>query len=117
MQYSLTHPISISRPLINFKLRFSLRIFWILRFAAIFGLLVLYIYQVNSFTREVFLIEAYQKKIKELSENNEALEINLAKAGSLKNIEDYLKMHNFTKAEAEKIKYIRILESSVAKKR
>jgi hypothetical protein len=114
MDYSLTRSISISHPLINFKWRFSLRIFWILGFISILGLLVFYIYQVNSLTREVFLIEAYKKKREELSENNEILEISLAKSSSLENIEDYLKTHNFEKAS--KPKYIRILESSVATK-
>jgi len=107
-------PISISRPLISFKWKFNLRIFWILGSLSILGLLVFYIYQVNSYTREVFLIDAYRTNVKELSEKNEILEINLAQLSSLKNIEDFLTLHSFQKVS--KTKYIRILESSVAAK-
>lgn len=112
MQYTLSHPISISCPLIKIKWKLNLRIFWILSFVSILGLLVLYIFQVNSLAREVFLIEAYQKRLKELSENNEILAINLAKSSSLEYIENFLQNENFQKV---KVKYIQILESSIVK--
>ena len=114
MQYTLTRSIYITRSL-SFKWKVSLRILGILGSISIFALLVLYIFQVNSLAREVFLIEDYQKNLAQIIENNEKLEINFAKFSSLENIENYLQNQNFEKAI--KIKYIRILESSVVKKK
>lgn len=71
------------------------------------------IFQVNAFTQEVFLIKYYKNHLNSLSDNKENLEISLAQSSSLNNIEAYLKEKNFTKPS--KIKYIRILETSVAK--
>jgi len=116
MQYTLTRSIYITRSL-NFKWKVSLRILGILGSVSIFALLVLYIFQVNSLAQEVFLIKDYQKNLAQLSENNEKLEINFAKFSSLENIENYLQNQNFEKVNANQIKYIRILESSVVKKR
>ena len=114
MQYSLTRPASISFPLINFKLTINLKIFWILGFLSIVGLLIVYIYQANNFAQETFLINNYQRKIKELKANNETLEIIFAQSSSLNNLESYLKTHNLQKANRSK--YIRILDTSVVTK-
>lgn len=110
MQYTLTRSIYITR-----SLNFKWKILGILGSISIFALLVLYIFQVNSLAQEVFLIEDYQKNLAQIIENNEKLEINFAKFSSLENIENYLQNQNFEKAT--KIKYIRILESSVVKKK
>ncbi|MFH1643420.1 MAG: hypothetical protein ABH967_02195 [Patescibacteria group bacterium] len=79
-------------------------------FLGIFTSLIL---QVNAFAQEVFLIQHYKNQLNGLSDNKENLEISLAQSSSLNNIEAYLKEENFTKPI--KIKYIRILETSVAK--
>lgn len=71
------------------------------------------IFQVNAFAKEIFLIKEYKNDLNTLSDNKENLEISLAQLSSLNNIEAYLKEKGFTKPS--KIKYIRILETSVAK--
>lgn len=71
------------------------------------------IFQVNAFAKEIFLIKEYKNDLNTLSDNKENLEISLAQSSSLNNIEAYLKEKGFTRPS--KIKYIRILETSVAK--
>ena len=112
MQY--TSAYSLIRPL-NLKWKFGLKIFWIITSTLFLGLSVFYIFQVNCLAQEVFLIKNYEGKLSQLSENNETLEIQWAQSSSLENVENYLQNQNFEKAT--KIKYIRILESSIAKKR
>lgn len=97
MQYTLTHS----------------KTFWTLSFISVFFLLFSLILQVNYFARDVFTINDYQNKLSQLSSSREGLEINLARSTSLKNIEDYLENKNFKKAN--QVKYIQILEPSVAK--
>jgi hypothetical protein len=71
------------------------------------------ILQANYFARDVFTIRKYQRMINQLSENKEDLEINLARSSSMENIEDFLKSQNFQKIN--KVKYIKVLEASVAR--
>ena len=97
MQYTLTHS----------------KTFWTLSFISVFFLLFFLILQVNYFARDVFTISDCQNKLSQLSSSRESLEINLARSTSLKNIEDYLENKNFEKAN--QVKYIQILEPSVAK--
>jgi hypothetical protein len=73
------------------------------------------ILQANYFARDVFTIRRYQRMINQLSENKEDLEINLARSSSMENIEDFLKSQNFQKVN--KVKYIKVLEASVARQR
>jgi len=72
------------------------------------------ILQVNYLVRDVFLINDYKQKLSQITDNNEGLKINLAQSSSLENIDDYIQAKNFIKAE--QIKYIQILETSVAQK-
>ena len=92
---------------------FSRRIFWIFNFILII-LLSLYIFQVGSLTKDIYLIKDYERKLDNLSKGNETLEINFSKSNSLSNIEDFLSKENFVKSN--KVKYIQILESSVVAK-
>ncbi len=75
-------------------------------------LLVFYIFQVNVLTEETYFIKSCEKKLTQLSRENEALEIDFSKAGSLSNIESYLQSQNFEKVS--QVKYIYILAGSVA---
>ena len=97
MQYTLTHS----------------KTFWTLSFISVFFLLFSLILQVNYFARDVFTISDCENKLSQLSDSRESLEINLAHSTSLNNIEDYLENKNFKKAN--QVKYIQILEPSVAK--
>ena len=96
-----------------FKLKFSLKLFWIISFILIITLLGLYISQVNHLTYETYQLQNSQKKIDELSFENEILEIKLAKLNSLVNIENLIEKFNFEKAD--KIHYIQISESQIVK--
>lgn len=84
-------------------------------FISILALLVFYIFQVNALTNETYLIQSCEEKLGQLSGENETLEVNFSKANSLTNIENYLQSQNFEKVS--QIKYIYILESSVAASR
>ncbi len=64
--------------------------------------------------RETYLIQNYQRKIKELSQENKTLEINFFQANSLSTIESLVKNLNFEKVE--RIHYIQVLESQVVAK-
>jgi len=75
-------------------------------------LLFFYIFQVNVLTEETYFIKSCEKKLTQLSRENEALEIDFSKAGSLSNIESYLQSQNFEKVS--QVKYIYILAGSVA---
>ena len=74
----------------------------------------LYIFQVGSLTKDIYLIKDYERKLDNLSKGNETLEINFSKSNSLSNIEGFLSKENFVKSN--KVKYIQILESSVVAK-
>jgi len=108
--FPLSPPISI-----GYRLTFNLKLFWILSLISILALLVLYIFQVNSLTREVYFIKSQEERLKTLTQENEALEVDFSKAGSLANLESYLQGKNFEKAN--QVRYIQILESSVVKSR
>lgn len=74
--------------------------------------MIVFIYQLNAYTSEVYFIQSSEKKISEFTQENKTLGINFAKANSLLNIGNYVQ--NFEKAG--KIEYIRVLESTVLAK-
>ncbi|MBZ9578490.1 hypothetical protein KJA14_01425 [Patescibacteria group bacterium] len=108
----LNFPISLIRAL-PLKLRFNLKVFWVLFLILIITLLAFYIFQFNALTSETYKIQNSQKKINEFSVENENLEIQLAELNSLANIETLIKEFNFEKVD--KIHYIKILESQIVK--
>lgn len=107
----LNLPIPIIRGL-TLKLRFSLKIFWILSFVLIISLLIFYIFQVNALTVETYQIHNFQKKISTILKENESLRISSAKLNSSSNLETLIKDFGFEKTE--KIHYIQILGGQVA---
>jgi hypothetical protein len=60
------------------------------------------------------MIKSYQNKIDNLIKENKDLEVNLAQISYLENIQQKTKELNFK--ETQTIKYIQILDSSLAKK-
>ncbi len=107
--------LSINPP-VAIKLKFSSgsKILRIVILALITSLLILYIFQVNFLTREVYSVESYENQLETLTQENKALEIDFSKVSSLSNIDDYLQNKNFVKAS--NVKYIKILASQVAAK-
>ncbi len=91
------------------------KVFLTITLISILALLVFYIFQVNSLTNGTYLGQSCEKKLSQLSGENETLEVNFSKANSLTNIENYLQNQNFEKVS--QVKYIYILESSVAASR
>jgi len=99
-----THVLTL--PIIRtFKLGFSLKFFWVLFAAAVFSLLVVCVFQLNAYTREIYLIQDYESKLVQLKEEGRLLEVNFSKVNSLNN------MGNYTQAfeKAGEIEYIRVL--------
>lgn len=105
--------LSINSPFaLKFKLSWSSKVLRIIILALITSLLVLYIFQVNFLTREVYFVQTYENQLKTLTQENKTLEIDFSKVSSLSNIDDYLQNKNFVKVS--NVKYIKILESQVA---
>jgi len=96
------------------KWRIILRIFWILCVLSIISLLVFYIFQVNVEIGEKYLIQEYEKKLGQILEENNKLEINSVQSNSLNNISELVNTLNFEKTD--KIKYIHVLENQVVSK-
>jgi len=109
VQASLSNrSFSIRLPRINW------RIFLLLGFCSVLFLSVFYIFQVNTMIKSGYLMKNYQKKIDNLINENKNLEVNLAQISYLENIQKKTKELNFEKTQT--IKYIQILESSLAKR-
>ena len=109
-----TYTISQRLIVIAKFLQISLKIFWVLSLISILTLLILYVFQVNSFTDENYLLKNQERKLTEIKKEKEILEINFSQARSLANIENYFQNQNFEKAN--QVKYIQILETSVVTK-
>ena len=77
-------------------------------------ILVYYVWQVGSLSKNIYILEDYERKLSTLFENKNYLDINFSKVNSLSNIEDYLAKSNFVKATH--VKYIQILGGSVVSK-
>jgi len=109
MSYTL-----VLNPPISINLRFGLvlKIFWTFTFILTISLLVLYVFQINALTGESYLLTKQEKKLTEIKKESEILKIDFAKANSLANIENYFQNRGFEKTN--EVKYIRILETSVA---
>lgn len=104
--------LPVIHPLI-LKLKFNLKVFGILSFFSILTLLAFYIFQINSVVSEGYQIKNYEKKLNELSRENETLEINSIQINSLRNIEEKIKELGFEKVGP--VHYIRVLESQIVK--
>ncbi len=90
------------------------KVFLTITLISILVLLVFYVFQVNAFTEETYLIQSYEKKLSQLSEENESLEVNFSRFNSLANIENYLQNQNFKKVNQGQVRYIQIPGGSVA---
>jgi len=90
------------------------KVFLTITLISILALLVFYVFQVNAFTEETYLIQSYEKKLSQLSEENESLEVNFSRFNSLANIENYLQNQNFKKVNQGQVRYIQIPGGSVA---
>lgn len=111
MNHALTLVPSISPFKIKIRLGVNRGFFYLASLASIAVLLAYYIFQVNSLTRERYLLENYEQKIAQFSRTNEILEVNFSKTNSLTNADKYLASQTFEKTT--RVKYIQILEDQV----
>lgn len=100
---------SAGLPVINWKLIY---LFGILSFLLI---LVFYVFSVNELTKGVYLIKNYSKEINGLLQENKILENNFANSGLFAKNQDRAKELSFEKTTD--IKYVQILQSSLAEAR
>lgn len=105
---SLDKIFSLRFPRINWKAFISLG------FCVVLVLSVLYVSQINRMVQGAYVIKDFQKQVNELTQVNKNLEINLAQISYLENIQAKTQELNFQKVE--KIKYVQILGSSLAKR-
>lgn len=82
--------------------------------ALLFFLLVISIWQINGYSRDVFLLQAYSQKFKAATKQNETMEVNFNKANSLENFTFFVQNQPFERAA--KIDYIRMDASKVVLK-
>lgn len=98
---------SLHFPKINWKAVYLIGILFSLL------MLVFYVYLINNLTKGTYLIKNYEKEIKLISQENNRLEISFADSSFLGEILDRAKELSFEKTKD--IKYIQILENSLAK--
>lgn len=96
----------------SIKKGLSTKVAWGLVFLTIFFSLSFLIYELNAYTADIYFIHSSKKEMTQLSQENKIMEVELAKANSLWNIEKYAQ--NFERAE--KVEYIRILENTALAK-
>lgn len=107
---TLIPPVSISLGLSS-SLKVVLRVLTIF---VLLALLVFSVFQINTYTKEIYLIQNYEKKLNQLTQENKILEINFSEVNSLNNISNYVQNKVFEKTN--RVDYIRLLESTVLAK-
>ncbi|XOB40938.1 MAG: hypothetical protein ACKKMP_03525 [Candidatus Nealsonbacteria bacterium] len=86
----------------------------ILSLVLILSLMVIYVIQVGVLARDKYLVRVYKKELVSLSKNNKFLDIDFSKMNSLSHIDQVLaKNSGFVKTN--NVKYIKIIESSIAR--
>jgi hypothetical protein len=81
---------------------------------AALSFVALCVVQVNSYARDTYLIQEYQNRIAQLSDENKTMELNSLSSNSLVNMGTYVQSQSFEKAD--KIQYIKILEGTAVAK-
>jgi len=111
----MSHALVLNLEMRDFS-SWGMKLFWLLLFSiSIAALLIFYILQVNFLTEETYVLRVSEERTNQLSGENETLKVDFAKLNSLTHIENYLLTQNFEKVS--QVRYIRILESSVATSR
>jgi len=97
---------SIDMPVINWKAVCCVGFFMSL------ALLFFYVWQINDLTKGSYVINGYEKQISKLSDENKNLEVSFAENDFLGKALLKIQALNFQKTAS--VKYIQILDSSVA---
>ena len=92
------------------KLNLTLKILWLLVLAAGLSLFIACLFQLNAHTGEFYLIKDQENKLRQLTQENRLLEINLSQASSLNNIVGFLEGREFERVK--QVHYIKVLEGT-----
>jgi len=107
----MNNTLTLSLPISSTsRFRISLKVLWIFILILTLSLLAVCIFQIGAYTKEIYLIQNYEKKLNQLTRENKILEVNFSEVNSLNNVGNYVQNSVFEKAN--KIDYIRLLEST-----
>lgn len=109
----LSQPYAIAR-VFNFSGKSFIKFFFFSLIFLLFSLSIVSVWQINAYSRDIFLLQSYGQKLNAMSKENKTLEINFNKSNSLKNFADYIENQPFEKAV--KIDYIQDLGGKVVSK-
>lgn len=84
--------------------KFKTKSFYILSFASIIILSVLFVFQINIIASETRLINTYTERLEVVNQENELLTVNSAKKNSLSNVINLIESFGFERVE--KVHYI-----------
>ncbi len=111
----MNNSLALNLPILPaIKLNLIKRVLWILVIFSIPSLIIFCVLQLNAYTKEIYLIQNYEKKLSELTQKNKILEVNFSKANSLDRIGSYVQNQAFEKVG--EVKYIRLLEGTALAK-
>jgi len=78
----------------------------------VFSLVFLYIYQVTEMTKEIYLMQAYNREVQNIIEENRRSEYSFLKSSSMAEAEETVKDSNFTRVNG--IHYISVSDYQIA---
>jgi len=111
----MNNTLILSLPISSiFRFRISLKVLWIFISILTLSLLVVCIFQIGAYTKEVYLVQNYENKLGQLTQENKILEVSFSEVDSLNNVGNYVQNNGFEKTN--KIDYIRLLESTALAK-
>ncbi len=106
--------VSTLKRALSFRNKIFFNLFLFFAFGAIIGLSGLYIFLVNSEVKERYALQESEKKLSEISKENEKLEVSFLKVDSLDNVMALLDGLGLEKTE--KVSYIKVVDSQVVVK-
>jgi len=90
----------------------DLNLVWIAATVLMLLLIGCYIFQMGQLAQYKYQLRDYEKELINLSKKKDSLDINLSRANSLTQVEEYLMNKDFVKSS--QVTYIRVSEGSVA---
>lgn len=107
-----TYPLYQKSIVLPYSLQINLKYFWFAALVLIVSILTFYIFQINAFMSQSYLIQSYQKNIAEISEENRILEIKLTQLNYLE--ETGPKIQELGLERIDTIHYIQVIDSYIA---
>lgn len=85
-----------------------------LNLTLVFLFLIITLFQIGIFSKKLYFITEAERKIKQLSKENQMLQEQFLNSNSLSNLDDFIKRENFVKIG--KMKFIQVFEGAVLAK-